>query len=94
MLNEDAVAYGFIYLVLFLFIGGLIWVAVAPIVNIASGIMNEDVANHEVSEQTMQAVNFNKMFFEFGILLFMVVSAFVYAIVRALYKRDTSSPEG
>ena len=94
MLNEDGVAYGFIYLFLFLFIGGLIFVAVSPIVNVASGIMNEDVANHDLSEQSMQAISFNQNMFKYGIILFMVISAFIYAVVRALYKRDTSSPEG
>jgi len=87
--TENAVAYGWFMLVVFLFVAAIIYLAVIQVDNQILGIFNEQIADGTVSTQTSQAVNFNR---QVGMYLpvLSLLGAFIWSVIRGVGGRGDS----
>jgi hypothetical protein len=89
--SEEAIAYGWMVLSLFLMVAGILYLYLLGFVNMlidgpnldqSIGI-NHDIAAGKQSVQSVNAMNFNIAMFK-NIPIFLITGAFIYAIARAI----------
>lgn len=81
--NEDAIAYGFLMLCVFLFLGAISWMAMSYAMNETIDIANENIGKSMMSDQTKNTMEFAR---SIGMYLpvFMLIGAFVWAALRSI----------
>ena len=85
---ESGVAWGFILVAVFLIGVGLFIILMNPFVNgILDAINFQISSNHMISQQTVDAVQWNENFWHYGVPVFSLIVIFVWAVNRALYQR-------
>jgi hypothetical protein len=85
--REEAIAYGFIAITVFLIGAGLLYVFMQPLINPLTQTMNSQIDAGHISIQTANAYSWNEQMFRWGIPIAMLVGMILFAVVRALYRR-------
>jgi hypothetical protein len=85
-LNEDAVAWSFVMVVLALLVLAGLWIVMTPFAGYFVDTMNERIEAGAVSAQTADAFAFNVTIFTFW-PAFALGALFLFSIIRALYER-------
>jgi len=85
-LNEDAVAWSFVMVVLALLVLAGLWIVMTPFAGYFVDLMNERIAAGTVSAQTADAFEFNVTIFTYW-PAFALGALFLFSIIRALYER-------
>lgn len=81
--NEEAVSYGFLMIVIFLIFGAFIYGCVGALYNEIIGVANEQITEGTMSEQTRNAMEFNRNFC-MGLPIVMLIGAFIWGIHRSI----------
>ena len=87
-MNDDAVAYGWFLITVFVITSALLSIILTPLCNQMTEQFNDDVADGMISEQTRSAYNYSLGFVRYGILGFSLIGALLYGVTRAIYKKD------
>jgi hypothetical protein len=89
--NDDALAYGYMMILLYLIAGVMIWLCWSVVFNMFLGAaINPSIVSGTVSVQTAQATAFNVNVLRYAppiILMF----GFMYGVNRAIFKRGGAS---
>lgn len=84
---EEAIAYGYLMIALFLLAAAFIWMTVGYTFNLSlTSLINPDIEAGHVSMQTRNAVNWSVDIMRYAPPI-ILLSAFVFAVNRAIYKR-------
>jgi len=81
--NDDAVAYGWFMLLVFLILGAFSYLCVITLYNGIITPANADIASGMTSEQTKNALFFNRDIAMY-MPVFMLIGAFIWAMVRGI----------
>ena len=81
--NEEAVSYGWLMLLVFLILGAFSYFCVIALYNGVIEIANDDITAGLTSDQTKQAMAFNRELCMY-MPVFMIIGAFVWAMVRGI----------
>ncbi len=84
--NEDAVAYGWFAICVILLISAALFLCIIAIVNETTPQMNKDISDGKMSQQTWNAVSFNRQMIN-SIPFWIIVGTFVFAVVRSIAKK-------
>lgn len=85
--NDDAIAYGWVTIVLFLIIGsGVFLAAVVGVQSELSPLINKDIADGKITQQQKNAIQFNRDMSD-AIPIWMLLGAFVFVIVRSISRK-------
>ncbi len=85
-LNEDAVAWSFVMVVLALLVLAGLWIVMTPFAGYFVDTMNERIEAGTVSAQTADAFEFNVTIFTYW-PAFALGALFLFSIIRALDER-------
>jgi hypothetical protein len=89
--NEDALAYGYMMICLYLGAGVLIWLSWGYVFNIfLTTTVNPAITAGEVSVQTARATAWNVNVLRFAPPI-MLLFGFIYGVNRAIFKRGGAS---
>jgi len=86
--NDDGIAYGFAAIAMLIFVAAILWIVLGVVANGMIDTLNDQAAGGTVSVQTMSAVGLAVTMFRYGPPIFVLLVAFYYGIVRALYRRQ------
>ena len=86
--GDSAIAYGWFTTTIFLFIAAAVILTVWAIQAQLVPLYNQDIADHKISTQTSNAVQFNASMLT-ALPIWTILGVFVFAIVRALARRAT-----
>lgn len=82
--NEDAVAYGWFMLIVFLILGAMSYFCIVALYNgVIGGPANQEITDGTMSKQTKDALTFNRDLAMY-LPVFMLVGAFIWAMVRGI----------
>jgi hypothetical protein len=81
--GEDAIAYGWFMILVFIFLGALMVIAFNAVENRVLDVANQDVTKGKMSVQTSNAIEFNKQIGMFLPVL-MLLGVFIWAMIRGI----------
>ena len=81
--GEDAIAYGWFMLLCFIFLGAITAIAIVTVENRVLDVANADLTAGKMSQQTANAIEFNK---QMGMYLpvLILLGAFIWAMIRGI----------
>jgi hypothetical protein len=85
--NESGVAYVFFMIVALLIIGSILWMGVSYGMNNFNDIINDRIANGEMSTQTRGSIAFGMSMLQAVPIIFLG-GCFVYAVMAGVNKRN------
>lgn len=89
--NDDALAYGYMMILLYFGAGVMIWLSWSAVFNMFLGaVINPAIIGGEVSVQTAQATAWNVNVFRYAPPI-MLLFGFIYGVNRAIFKRGGAS---
>jgi hypothetical protein len=88
--GEDAIAYGWFMIVVFILLGAITSIAIVVVENRVIDIANVDITEGTMSQQTYNAIEFNK---QMGMYLpvLILLGAFIWSMIRGIGGRGDSS---
>ena len=86
VLNDDAIAYTFVAIVLFVILATGIFLVMQVMAHQADQRINEDIYEGKLSTQTRNAINYGQQW-QNAIPIFIVIIVLFLAIVRAVYRQ-------
>lgn len=81
--NEDAIAYGWLMLCVFLFLGAISWMAMSYAMNETIELSNERIAESKMSSQTKNTMEFSRSIAMY-LPVFMLIGAFIWSLLRGI----------
>ena len=81
--NDDAIAYGWFMICIFLLLGAISWMAMSYAMNDTLGIANENIAKSQMSQQTKNTMEFSRSIAMY-LPVFMLIGAFVWSMLRGI----------
>lgn len=86
--TDDAIAWGWFTVVLFLVLVILYWVLMVPMFNELVKYANMDIEQGKFSVQAVTSMQWNLGLFWYGIPIFSLIGIFIYALIRAVERKS------
>jgi hypothetical protein len=89
--NDDAIAYGWLFILIFLIFGGITILAVFALENNAMTQINNFISQGTVSSQTANAITFQRNI-GMGLPIIALLGAFLWGMMRGVQSRSREEP--
>lgn len=86
--DDSGIAYGFAAIAMLIFVAAILWIVLGVVANGMIDSLNTQAETGTISAQTMGVVGLAVTMFRYGPPIFILLVAFYFGLVRALYRRQ------
>jgi hypothetical protein len=85
--NDDGIAYGWAAIMIVLLISAAYYLAMLAVENQTIEPINKDITSGRMSQQTRNALQYQRDWLEYGFVVMVILSALVFGVVRAIARK-------